>query len=61
VKSVLLLIVTELLNSKQINPLALTVATWVQLKHPMPDMVKPSAVICNFWYLGFWELWRSGL
>jgi len=27
------------------NPLMPTVATWVQLKHPMPDRVKPSFVI----------------
>jgi len=38
------------------NPLMPTVAMWVQLKHPVPDRIKPSFVIFDIR-----ALWRSGL
>jgi len=39
-----------------INPVTPTAAIWVQLKHPVPDRVKPSFVIIDIR-----TLWRSAL
>jgi len=38
-------------NHNKVNPLTPTVAIWVVVKHPVPDLVKSSLVIFDFWAL----------
>jgi len=47
----LICLCTEFDYSRPFNPLTPTVAIWVQLKHHVPDRVKPSFVIFDIWAL----------